>query len=102
MSLYQAPRALVVKLPDERLARVFLSTFIIGQHPNAGLRIHGDEHVSSFHAQCTWRYSEWTITDLESANGTWFADDYERIFTLPLARGDKIRIGRTVLLFVPA
>jgi len=61
-----------------------------------------DKFVSSPHARFFPEGGEWHVEDLGSTNGTYVNGGWERIQQRhQLAKGDKIRIGRTVLTVVP-
>jgi HD-GYP domain-containing protein (c-di-GMP phosphodiesterase class II)/ribosome-associated protein YbcJ (S4-like RNA binding protein) len=57
-----------------------------------------DEAASRRHCTISARETVCTVTDLQSANGTFVNE--KRISTADLRRGDKIRIGSTVFEFV--
>jgi len=56
-----------------------------------------DNEVSRRHAELRPTDGSFLLGDLKSSNGTFVND--ERIERIELARGDRIRVGRTVLLF---
>lgn len=60
-----------------------------------------DEYVSPFHVAVHPWGGGWVAEDLGSTNGSWL--NGQRFYgPVPLAKGDKLRIGRTVLTVVPA
>ena len=89
-------RPLVIQLGDERHS--FSTTFTAGRQGNI---IITDEFASSHHARFQVAHNLWFIEDLGSTNGTWLNG---RRFRAPqhLKKGDKIKIGRTVMTVVSA
>jgi adenylate cyclase len=59
-----------------------------------------DEAASRRHCTVTARADECVVADLQSANGTFVNE--KRIATVALHRGDKIRIGSTVIELIEA
>jgi HD-GYP domain-containing protein (c-di-GMP phosphodiesterase class II) len=59
-----------------------------------------DEAASRRHCTVTARADECVVADLQSANGTFVNE--QRIATVALKRGDKIRIGSTVIELLAA
>ena len=58
-----------------------------------------DEHASSHHALFQMAHGYWFVQDLGSTNGTWLNN--RRIFAAQrLKKGDKIKIGRTIVVVV--
>ena len=58
-----------------------------------------DEHASSHHALFLSAHGLWYVEDNGSTNGTWL--NGRRIFAAQrLKKGDKIKIGRTVIVVV--
>ncbi|MBA2293306.1 MAG: FHA domain-containing protein [Gemmatimonadales bacterium] len=74
-------------------------TLRIGRDPASGLRI-DHASVSADHAELRLRGAVWTVTDLDSVNGTW-VDGEAVIGALPLAPGSELRLGEVVLAFNP-
>src|SRR4030095_6279621 len=68
-------------------------TIAIGRLKDCDVVI-ADEAASRRHCTPTAREDDCTVTDLQSANGTFVND--KRIVTAALAKGDKLRIGSTV------
>jgi pSer/pThr/pTyr-binding forkhead associated (FHA) protein len=59
----------------------------------------GDEHASSHHALFQFAHSFWYVQDLGSTNGTYL--NGRRIFAAQrLKKGDKVKVGRTVMTVV--
>ena len=60
-----------------------------------------DEYVSNMHAVCYPEGDGWIIEDLGSVNGTWVGG--ARVWSpFALAKGDRIKVGHTVMTVVPA
>jgi pSer/pThr/pTyr-binding forkhead associated (FHA) protein len=79
-------------------ARSFTGDFTAGRR--AGLEI-PDQYASPVHARFRQEAAGWFVEDMGSTNGTWL--NGARVYgPQRLARGDKIRIGRTMLTVVPA
>ncbi|MEO5824510.1 MAG: FHA domain-containing protein [Gemmatimonadales bacterium] len=74
-------------------------TLRIGRDPATGLRV-DHPSVSAEHAELRLRGAVWTVTDLDSVNGTW-VDGEPVLGALPLAPGSEIRLGEVVLAFNP-
>ena len=72
---------------------------VIGRSRGSDIRVNS-ESVSRNHAVLT-RYDDgsWTITDIDSKNGTWVNE--EKVGICPLAPGDKIRVGNVKLELLP-
>jgi diguanylate cyclase (GGDEF)-like protein len=68
---------------------------LIGRAPQVPIRLN-DEGVSRRHARIVRQGNHVYIEDLQSANGTLV--NGERVTTVPLKDGDKIRIGSTTIL----
>jgi len=87
-------QSLVIQAADERL--VFYGDFTAGRQ---GLLVIGDEFASGHHARFTIAHSLWYVEDLGSTNGTWL--NGRRIHASQrVKKGDKIKIGRTVVTVV--
>ena len=60
-----------------------------------------DEHASSHHALFQLAHGFWFVQDLNSTNGTWLNN--RRVYQAQrLKKGDKIKIGRTIVAVVSA
>ena len=70
---------------------------VLGRDPSADFVL-DDELASRRHAQIVGRAGAWVLEDLGSTNGTLL--NGKRTRRAPLADGDAIRIGSTVLRFV--
>ncbi len=78
--------------------RIFHTEFTAGRQ---GSLIVNDEHASSHHALFQAAHGFWYVQDLGSTNGTFL--NGRRIFAAQrLKKGDKVRIGRTVVVVVSA
>jgi hypothetical protein len=87
-------QSIVIKVGDD--TRIFHTEFTAGRQ---GSLVIGDEHASSQHALFQPAHGYWFAEDLSSTNGTWL--NGRRIFAAQrLKKGDKIKIGRTVILVV--
>jgi two-component system NtrC family sensor kinase len=75
-------------LPDREPQLIGRSTEAVPLH---------DESVSRRHAELTPDEGRWWIRDLDSSNGTWINDRPVEDRT-PLAPGDRIRCGDTILI----
>lgn len=69
----------------------------IGRRPSKHLICLSSEQVSSGHAWIELRNSEWWLSDLGSANGTFVND--RRVMSSPLRSGDVVRCGSVPLRF---
>jgi pSer/pThr/pTyr-binding forkhead associated (FHA) protein len=77
---------------------VFSTDFTAGRQGNLAL---GDDHASNHHARFQFAHGAWYVEDLSSTNGTWL--NGRRMFAAQrLKKGDKIKIGRTVIQVVSA
>lgn len=79
-------------------ARVFAGQFTIGTQGD--LKVAG-ALVSPKHAACFPLGPDWVIADLGSVAGT-RVNGVQVAGTRPLAKGDKVQVGHTVLTMVPA
>ena len=88
-------RSLVIKTADR--SRSFDAAFTVGRE---GSLIIDDEFASSSHARFQVARGRWYVEDLNSTNGTWL--NGRRIQAAQwLKKGDKIRIGHTVMTVEP-
>jgi pSer/pThr/pTyr-binding forkhead associated (FHA) protein len=91
-----AVQSLVIDTGDQR--RKFQADFTAGRQ---GTLVVHDDHASSHHARFRFAHGLWYVEDLDSTNGTWL--NGHRIFSAQrLKKGDKIRIGRTLMTVVSA
>jgi pSer/pThr/pTyr-binding forkhead associated (FHA) protein len=89
-------RSLLIKTADRSLT--FDAEFTVGRE--GGLVI-DDEFASNRHARFQVARGRWYVEDLNSTNGTWL--NGRRIQAAQwLKKGDKIRIGHTVMTVEPA
>jgi len=97
-TLTEAPVAhsIVVQAGDQ--VRTFHTEFTAGRQ---GSLVVNDEHASSHHALFQLAHGYWFVEDLGSTNGTWLNN--RRMFAAQrLKKGDKIKIGRTIVVVVSA
>jgi pSer/pThr/pTyr-binding forkhead associated (FHA) protein len=89
-------REIVIQVGDRRHS--FSTTFTAGRQGNLAI---SDEFASSHHARFQVAHGLWFIEDLGSTNGTYLNG---RRFRAPqhLKKGDKVKIGRTVMTVVSA
>jgi pSer/pThr/pTyr-binding forkhead associated (FHA) protein len=72
---------------------VFHKEFTVGRQGQLTI---GDDHASSHHALFQFSRGFWYVEDLNSTNGTWL--NGRRMFAAQrLKKGDKIKIGRTIV-----
>jgi len=77
---------------------VFSTDFTAGRQ---GSLIVEDDHASNHHARFQFAHGTWYVEDLKSTNGTWL--NGRRMFAAQrLKKGDKIKIGRTVIQVISA
>ena len=92
-----APRELVVHSPDGRPRVLPLDgseiTFGRGEHVSVAL---GDPYTSDQHARVYNDGRRWLVADLGSTNGT-FVNQVKVTAPTPIAAGDQLGIGRTVV-----
>ena len=83
--------------------RFFLTRdeMIIGRDPAADVYI-ADDGISRRHAKLTRLDGAILLSDLGSANGTYLNDQRVAGTGLPLAKEDMLRIGTSILKFLPA
>ena len=72
-------------------------TVRLGRDPANDLALLGDPKISRAHAELRDRDGQWILVDLGSSNGTKVND--RPIDHYPLRDGDRIEIGRTVIVF---
>jgi len=84
--------SIVVQAKDE--THVFHKDFTAGRQ---GSLVIGDEHASSHHCLFQFAHGYWYVEDLGSTNGTWL--NGRRMYAAQrLKKGDKVKIGRTVIV----
>ncbi len=71
---------------------------IFGRGDQADCRI-ADERASRQHFAVAQKDSGYIVQDLKSTNGTWVNN--ERVSETTLKANDKIRVGQTILVFLP-
>ena len=91
-----ANRSLHIQAGDER--HVFNTDVIVGRE---GTLVISDEFTSGKHARFWVARGRWYVEDVGSTNGTWL--NGRRIHAAQLLkRGDKIRIGHTIMTVTSA
>jgi len=91
-----ATQSLLVQAGDQR--HTFHAEFVAGRQ---GALAVGDEFASNQHARFQMAHGLWYVKDLGSTNGTWL--NGRRIHAPQrLKKGDKIKIGHTVVTVVSA
>jgi FHA domain len=96
VTLADTGRAHSIALQVGDQARVFHTEFTAGRQ---GSLVINDDHASSHHALFQPAHGYWFVEDLGSTNGTWLNN--RRIFAAQrLKRGDKVKIGRTLIVVV--
>jgi len=79
-----------------RETNVFHKDFTAGRQ---GSLVISDDHASSQHCLFQFAHGYWYVEDLGSTNGTWL--NGRRMFNAQrLKKGDKVKIGRTVIVIV--
>jgi pSer/pThr/pTyr-binding forkhead associated (FHA) protein len=91
-----APRPLVIQTGDQH--QIFRTDFTVGRQ---GTLTIDDDFASSHHARFQAAHGGWFVEDLGSTNGTWL-NEHRFQTAQRLKKGDKIRIGRTVMIVVSA
>jgi pSer/pThr/pTyr-binding forkhead associated (FHA) protein len=71
---------------------------IIGSAPDADIVLR-DEAISGKHASLRYKDQKFTITDLDSTNGTFLNDRADAIAREELRDNDVVRIGEVTLKF---
>jgi pSer/pThr/pTyr-binding forkhead associated (FHA) protein len=88
--------SLLVQAGDQ--SHTFHSDFTVGRLGALGI---SDEYASNSHARFQVAHGFWYVKDLGSTNGTWL--NGRRIHAAQrLKKGDKIKIGHTVVIVVSA
>jgi len=93
-----AAERLVVLEPADRQGMVFElgDELTVGRAPGCGVSIPDDTFVSQLHARVFRRDGGLWVEDLGSTNGT-FVNKRQVTAPVPLHRGDRLQIGKTVL-----
>ena len=88
-----------LKTPDGNKIPVTHWENVIGRSPSCDIRV-DSKSVSRNHSVLT-RYDDgsWTITDIESQNGTWV--NGEKVTICPLTSGDVIQVGEAQMELIP-
>jgi pSer/pThr/pTyr-binding forkhead associated (FHA) protein len=90
-----------LKMIDPATSQIFPlgEEVTIGRAPGCSVPLADDTYVSQLHARIYIRDGKPYVEDLGSTNGTFLNRD-RLSKTMPLRRGDKLQIGRTVLEIV--
>jgi pSer/pThr/pTyr-binding forkhead associated (FHA) protein len=88
--------SLVVQAGNQ--THVFSTDFTAGRQ---GSLVADDDHASNHHARFQFAHGAWYIEDLRSTNGT-FLNGRRMFAAQRLKKGDKIKIGRTIIQVVSA
>ena len=87
----------VIKGPDQgRRFELDQSVLTLGREASNQLQVH-DTEVSRQHAEIRLDEEGFTLHDLDSSNGTWV--NTERQAEVRLKSGDRLQVGRTVMIF---
>jgi len=82
------------------LTRLRDETWVIGRDRGCALCVDYDPYASNRHAEVRWDGSRFLLTDLRSTNGTTHNWSFlARGASAPLAHGDLLGVGKTLLLF---
>jgi pSer/pThr/pTyr-binding forkhead associated (FHA) protein len=97
----QPARPYKLKMIDPATSQVFPlgEEVTIGRAPGCSVPLADDTYVSQLHARIYIRDGKPFVEDLGSTNGTFLNRD-RLSKTMPLRKGDKLQIGRTVLEIV--
>jgi pSer/pThr/pTyr-binding forkhead associated (FHA) protein len=92
------PRQLTVASPEEAKGQTFLlaEEMSIGRAPGCAVALPTDTFVSQVHARVFSRGDEYWVEDLGSTNGT-LVNGRKLTGPVPLQKGDRLQVGRTVL-----
>ena len=77
------------------------NTFIVGRGKGSHIQV-DDANVSRHHAQITVDGDQIQVADMDSRNGTYVNDEPIGSQKVTLAKEDMIRIGHTILKYLPA
>jgi diguanylate cyclase (GGDEF)-like protein len=77
------------------------STFIVGRGKGSHIQV-DDANVSRHHAQITVEGEQIYVADMTSRNGTFVNDEAIGTGKVALAKEDMIRMGNTILKYLPA
>ena len=92
------PRRPVSAHPDRGQRHIVQAGFTVGRQ---GTLVLSDEFASGHHARFTTAHGLWYVEDLGSTNGTWL--NGRRIHAPQrLKKGDKIKIGHTIMTVMSA
>ena len=72
------------------------SLFTVGRDPDNTLQLH-DTEVSRYHAEVHHEDNQFIWVDLDSSNGSFV--NSQRIQQCPLSSGDRVQLGRTLMIF---
>jgi pSer/pThr/pTyr-binding forkhead associated (FHA) protein len=92
------PTELVATAPPERAGTTYQigAEVTVGRAGGCAISLPDDTFVSSLHARVFTTDSQVLVEDLGSTNGT-FVNQAKVTSPVPLARGDQLRVGNTVL-----
>ncbi|MGH9296674.1 MAG: FHA domain-containing protein [Acidimicrobiales bacterium] len=85
--------------PPQRRGRVFElgEEVTLGRSPGCAVPLEDDTFTSSVHARVFHRGGEFWLEDLGSTNGTWLNEERVRDGPMRLQRGDRMKVGSTIL-----
>jgi pSer/pThr/pTyr-binding forkhead associated (FHA) protein len=92
------PERLVMIDPSGRYGQAFElgDELTVGRAVGCGIALPDDTFVSTLHARVFRRDGSLYVEDLGSTNGT-FVNDRQVTGTVPIHRGDRLQVGKTVL-----
>lgn len=94
------PLVVAVRADPSERRWVLHEATVVGRR-GAGLNLLWDEYVSLRHAAFIPADGAWFVSTLASTNGTW-VNKIQLFGSCELTRGDRVRIGHTTLIVVPA
>ena len=98
VTLAEGPPAQSLIIQAGEQTHIFHNDFTVGRQGSLAL---SDERASGHHAVFQFAHGLWYVEDLGSTNGTWL--NRRRIYkSQRLKKGDKVKIGHTVLVVVSA